>query len=116
MCVSATLRANGVYTVLVSGGFTAFSAYVADALGFDEHQANTLVIENGKLTKTLRNPNYRGITIPFWHSLRMVGNEDTVEVLGTPFCGKGEPNQSIYVGHSTPICLFDNIEIFGGVQ
>ena len=34
----ATLRANGCYTVLISGGFTAFTAGVAAALGFDEHR------------------------------------------------------------------------------
>lgn len=72
------------------------------------------LIEKGKLTRTLRNPNYRGVTIPFWHSLKMVGNKDTVEVMGTPFCGKGEPNQSIYVGHASPVCLFNNVEVFGG--
>ena len=72
------------------------------------------LIEKGRLTKTVKNPNYRGVTIPFWHKLAMVGNRDTVDVLGTPFCGKGEPNQSIYVGHSSPACLFTDVEIFGG--
>ena len=71
-------------------------------------------IENGKLTKTLKNPNYRGISNPFWKSLKMVGNQDTFEMYGTPYCGKGEPNQSIRVGHASPICLFENVEIFGG--
>ena len=46
----ATMKANGAYAALVSGGFTAFTAMVADALGFDENRANTLLIENGKLT------------------------------------------------------------------
>ncbi|MGZ3691461.1 MAG: TldD/PmbA family protein, partial [Pseudobdellovibrio sp.] len=27
------------------------------------------LIENGKLTKTLKNPNYHGVTVPFWNSL-----------------------------------------------
>ena len=73
------------------------------------------LIENGKLTKTLKNPNYRGISNPFWNSLKMVGNIDTFKMYGTPYCGKGEPNQSIRVGHASPVCLFENIEIFGGV-
>ena len=72
------------------------------------------LIENGKLTKTLRNPNYRGITNQFWKSLAKVGDRDTVEVYGSPFCGKGEPNQIIRVGHASPVCLFENIEVFGG--
>ena len=73
------------------------------------------LIENGKFTKTLKNPNYRGISNPFWNSLKMVGDADTFEMYGTPYCGKGEPNQSIRVGHASPVCLFGNIEIFGGV-
>ncbi|MAV64930.1 MAG: Zn-dependent protease [Pelagibacteraceae bacterium TMED237] len=72
------------------------------------------LIENGKLTKTVRNPNYRAVTTPFWNKLKMVGDKSTFEVFGTPNCGKGEPNQVIRVGHATPACLFENIEVFGG--
>jgi len=75
----------------------------------------TKLIENGKLTKTLRNPNYRSITNQFWNSLAKVGDRHTVESYGSPFCGKGEPNQVIRVGHASPVCLFENIEVFGGV-
>ncbi len=46
----ATMKANGGHTALVSGGFTAFTAQVSAALGFDENRANTLLIEDGKLT------------------------------------------------------------------
>ncbi len=74
------------------------------------------LIENGRVTKVLRNPNYRGITVPFWNSLKKVGNRDTFEVYGTPNCGKGEPNQVIRVGHASPVCLFENIEVFGGAS
>ena len=72
------------------------------------------LIENGKLTKTLRNPNYRGVTNQFWNSLTKIGDRHTVEAYGSPFCGKGEPNQVIRVGHASPVCLFENIEVFGG--
>lgn len=74
------------------------------------------LIENGEITKTVRNPNYRAKTIPFWHSLKMIGNKDTFGIYGTPYCGKGEPNQTIRVGHASPVCLFENIEVFGGVS
>jgi predicted Zn-dependent protease len=74
------------------------------------------LIENGKITKTLRNPNYRGVTNPFWRSLKKVGNRETLSVLGTPNCGKGEPGQVIRVGHASPACLFENVEIFGGAS
>lgn len=46
----ATMKAYGGYAALVSGGFTAFTASVAAALGFDEHRANTLEIVEGRLT------------------------------------------------------------------
>jgi len=72
------------------------------------------LIENGKLTKTVKNPNYRAISNPFWRSLKKLGDESTFEVYGTPFCGKGEPNQIIRVGHASPLCLFDSVEVFGG--
>ncbi|NQV16502.1 TldD/PmbA family protein [bacterium] len=72
------------------------------------------LIENGKLTRTVKNPNYRAISNPFWRSLKKVGNRDTFEIYGTPFCGKGEPNQVIRVGHASPLCLFDKVEVFGG--
>ncbi|MBL1209831.1 TldD/PmbA family protein [Geminocystis sp. GBBB08] len=72
------------------------------------------LIENGKLTKTLRNPNYRGVTQHFWHNLIHVGDHSTREIYGTPYCGKGEPNQSITVGHASPMCAFKDIQVFGG--
>ena len=46
----ATMRANGAWTALVSGGFTDFTGPVARRLGFDEHRANTLLTEDGVLT------------------------------------------------------------------
>jgi len=45
-----TMKANGAKTVIVSGGFTFFTGRVADACGFDKHQANTLTEAGGKLT------------------------------------------------------------------
>ena len=52
----ATMKAQGAYAALVSGGFTAFTGHVADALGFDENRANTLHVENGALTGTVGLP------------------------------------------------------------
>ncbi|MEK6628043.1 MAG: TldD/PmbA family protein [Bdellovibrionota bacterium] len=72
------------------------------------------LIENGKITKILKNPNYRGITVPFWNSLAGLTKPDTIESYGSPYCGKGEPSQIIRVGHSSPYALFKNIEVFGG--
>jgi predicted Zn-dependent protease len=71
------------------------------------------LIENGKLGAIVRNPNYRGRSATFWRSLASVGDRASFEVLGTPFCGKGEPGQVIRVGHASPACLFRDIEVFG---
>lgn len=72
------------------------------------------LIEQGQLTKTLRNPNYRDTTPNFWQRLVRVGNQSTWQMYGTPYCGKGEPNQAIRVGHGSPTCVFANVEVFGG--
>ncbi|MGV8954852.1 MAG: phosphoserine phosphatase SerB, partial [Cypionkella sp.] len=45
-----TMKAQGGYAALVSGGFTAFTGAIAAVLGFDEHRANTLIIKDGVLT------------------------------------------------------------------
>ena len=52
----ATMKANGAYAALVSGGFTAFTSRVAAALGFDENRANTLLVADGKLTGEVGRP------------------------------------------------------------
>ena len=72
------------------------------------------LIENGKLTKVVKNPNYRGVSTPFWNNLKAVGDQDSFGIYGTPNCGKGEPNQVIRVGHASPACLFEKIQVFGG--
>ena len=73
-------------------------------------------IENGQLTTLLKNPNYRATTPQFWSSLSQVGDGTTLETFGTPYCGKGEPNQLVRVGHASPVCAFENIEVFGGAS
>jgi len=72
------------------------------------------LIEDGKLTKTVRDPNYRGVSSTFWRNLSAVGDAATFAAFGTPNCGKGEPNQVIFVGHASPVCAFDDVEVFGG--
>ena len=68
----------------------------------------------GKLAEVVKNPCYRGVSSSFWRSLSMVGDASTFEVLGTPFCGKGEPNQIIRCGHASPACKFSRVDVFGG--
>jgi predicted Zn-dependent protease len=72
------------------------------------------LIDHGRLGSVVKNPNYRGISATFWRSLKMAGNQETVDVLGTPGCGKGEPNQAVCVGHASPACVFADVDVFGG--
>ena len=52
----ATMKADGAYAALVSGGFTAFTNKVAETLGFDEHHANTLLVDGDKLSGKVARP------------------------------------------------------------
>jgi phosphoserine phosphatase len=53
----ATLRRNGAYTCLVTGGFTLFTARIAAMIGFDENRANTLILDaDGRLTGEVAEP------------------------------------------------------------
>ncbi len=72
------------------------------------------MIRDGKLAEVVRNPNYRGVSSTFWRSLANVGDAASVAVMGTPYCGKGEPMQVIRVGHASPPCRFTGVEVFGG--
>jgi predicted Zn-dependent protease len=72
------------------------------------------MIRGGKLAEVVKRPNYRGISAGFWRSLAMVGDANTFQVMGTPYCGKGEPNQVVRVGHASPACKFTNVQVFGG--
>ena len=71
-------------------------------------------IKDGKLAELVKNPGYRGVSSNFWRNLKGVSNQSSTDTYGTPYCGKGEPNQIIRVGHGSPYCLFSEIEVFGG--
>ncbi|HFB2048558.1 MAG: phosphoserine phosphatase SerB [Hyphomicrobiaceae bacterium] len=55
-----TMRLKGAYCVLVSGGFTAFTAIIAERVGFNSHKANSFEIDNGKLTGRILDPILNG--------------------------------------------------------
>jgi len=74
------------------------------------------LIEEGRRTRVVKNPNYRGVSATFWRSLRAVGDASTLEVHGTQYCGKGEPNQVIHCGHAAPACVFADVDVFGGAE
>ena len=51
-----TMRANGAWTALVSGGFDVFTSRIAAMLGFQENRANRLIEEDGRFTGTVAEP------------------------------------------------------------
>lgn len=52
----ATMRANGAFCYLVSGGFTAITGPIAEQCGFHDHQANILEVHNGALMGRVKKP------------------------------------------------------------
>jgi phosphoserine phosphatase len=51
-----TMKANGAYTALVSGGFTVFTSRIGKTIGFDEDRSNILEIEGDKISGFVRDP------------------------------------------------------------
>jgi phosphoserine phosphatase len=54
--LTATMKAHGAHAILVSGGFTFFTARVAEASGFDAHRGNTLMGDGQALTGEVGRP------------------------------------------------------------
>jgi len=69
------------------------------------------LVEDGKVTKPVKNSTYKGDTLKFWNSLTAVGGPSTWEVKYVDNCGKGQPNQVMQLGHGVPVCRFDNVRI-----
>lgn len=65
-------------------------------------------IRNGKLTTMLKNPRYTGITTDFWASCDAIAGPEAWQMWGTPNCGKGQPGQTMRVGHGTAPARFRN--------
>jgi phosphoserine phosphatase len=80
--LAQTMVANGAKTLIVSGGFTFFTQRVAAACGFSDHQANTLIETDGKLTGSVGYP--------------ILGREAKYDAL-MEICGC-DPSRSIAIG------------------
>ncbi|WP_230531025.1 phosphoserine phosphatase SerB [Microvirga roseola] len=51
-----TMRANGAYACLVSGGFTLFTGPIGAKIGFNEHRSNLLILDGEKLAGLVEEP------------------------------------------------------------
>lgn len=69
------------------------------------------LVEEGRVTKVVKNSTYKGSTLAFWNSLSAVGDPSTWKLQYVDNCGKGQPNQVMQLGHGVPVCRFDNVRI-----
>ena len=69
------------------------------------------LVEDGEVTRVVKNSTYKGDTVKFYNSLSAVGDRSTWEVRSVNNCGKGQPNQIMQLGHGIPVCRFDNVTI-----
>ena len=68
-------------------------------------------IENGKLGRMVRMPNYTGITPQFWASCDAVCSDAHWQVWGLANCGKGEPMQVAHVAHGAAPARFRGVQV-----
>jgi TldD protein len=68
-------------------------------------------IKNGRLGRLLKNPRYTGITPVFWGSCDAVAGPEEWRMWGTPNCGKGQPGQTMRVGHGTSPARFRDVAV-----
>ncbi|MFW6144150.1 MAG: TldD/PmbA family protein [Candidatus Natronoplasma sp.] len=69
------------------------------------------LVENGEITKLIKNPTYTGMTPEFWRSCDAIAGEDEWVLHGVPNCGKGEPPQTMQVGHGCAPARFADIRV-----
>ena len=68
-------------------------------------------IDNGVLTRMVKNPNYTGISPKFWNSCDAVCSREYWGVWGLPNCGKGEPMQVAHVAHGASPARFRDVQV-----
>jgi TldD protein len=66
-------------------------------------------IVDGRLGRMLKNPRYTGITPAFWAGCDAIAGLEEWRMWGTPNCGKGQPGQTMRVGHGTAPARFRNV-------
>ncbi len=68
-------------------------------------------IKNGKLGDIIKDATYTGITPEFWKACDGIGNEGYWKMHGIMNCGKGEPGQTMRVGHGTAPARFRDVQV-----
>lgn len=70
------------------------------------------LIENGKITKMVKNPVYQGITPVFWGNCDAIANEKYWKLYGVSNCGKGQPTQIFRMSHASSPARFKKVKVF----
>jgi len=68
-------------------------------------------IKRGKITRPLKNPLYSGITPGFWKTCNAICGKEDWQMYGLNSCGKGDPVQSISVGHGAAPARFRKVQV-----
>jgi TldD protein len=80
-------------------------------LNFQFGTQNGWEIVDGKRTRLVRNPIYSGQTPEFWGACDAVAGPAEWQMFGVVNCGKGQPSQSMHVGHGAAPCRFRNVRV-----
>lgn len=70
-------------------------------------------IVDGRKARILKNPLYTGITPQFWGSCVAIAGPEEWRMWGLPNCGKGEPSQTMQVGHGVAPAKFARVQVRG---
>ena len=68
-------------------------------------------IKKGKITRSFKNPVYSGITPDFWKRCNAICGKEEWQMYGLNSCGKGDPVQSISVGHGAAPARFNKVKV-----
>ena len=80
-------------------------------LNFQFGTQNAWEIVDGERKRLVRNALYSGQTPEFWRSCDAVASPDEWTIWGVVNCGKGQPVQSMHVGHGAAPCRFRNVHV-----
>ncbi|MEO0113986.1 MAG: TldD/PmbA family protein [candidate division WOR-3 bacterium] len=80
-------------------------------LNYNIHSEIGWIIKNGKRTEMIRRPSFTGISYEIWRNCDAICSKDYWEVWGVPNCGKGDPGQTMQVGHGAAPARFRKIKV-----
>ncbi|MDH5186707.1 MAG: TldD/PmbA family protein [candidate division WOR-3 bacterium] len=80
-------------------------------LNYHIHSEIGWIIKNGRKTEIIRRPSFSGISYEIWRNCDAICSQNHWEVWGVPNCGKGDPTQTMQVGHGAAPARFRKIKV-----